>query len=647
VRFLVTKSHVTILNVTGLDRAIARAQEHLLARQAADGYWVGELEADTTITAEYLLHCHLVDRVNREREAKAVRYLRRRQRPDGGFDLFAGGPTNLSATIKAYFAMKMAGVSIDDPAMVRARQRILEMGGPTRANVFTKIQLALFGEYDWNGVPAMPVEIMLLPPPFFLFNIYEVSYWSRTVIVPMLIIMDRKPVRWLPPELSLDELWPVPREQASLRFPRMPRPFSWRALFWKNFFIAADDGLKIWERFSPRPLRRRAVEAARRWLEERVAVPGGLGGIYPAMANAILALRLMGCSDDHPLIRGQLKEIEALAVETDDELHYQPCPSPIWDTGLAINALVETGLAPDHPALRRAAEWLLERQVLVAGDWQVKRPYVQPGGWAFQFDNDFYPDLDDTAVVLMALEKLSGLDPERVRTAKERGLGWFLGMQGHDGGWGSFDADNDRMYLNNIPFADHGALLDPSTEDLTGRGLELLGTFGYGRDFEPAARALDFLKSRQRHDGAWFGRWGVNYIYGAWSVMRGLRAIGEDLSQEYVHRAIRWLERCQNADGGWGETCESYDSPELAGRGESTPSQTAWALLALQAAGRTRGPALERGIAYLMAMQQQDGSWEDRYWNGTGFPRAFMLKYHLYATYFPLWALGVYRRSLD
>ncbi|MGH2394706.1 MAG: squalene--hopene cyclase, partial [Candidatus Limnocylindria bacterium] len=394
------------------------------------------------------------------------------------------------------------------------------------------------------------------------------------MIVPLLIIMDRKPVRWLPAELGLDELWPVPRERASLRFPRVPRPFSWRDLFWKNFFIAVDDGLKIWERFSPRPLRRRAVEAARKWLEEHTATPGGLGGIFPAMISSVHALRLLGYSDDHPLIRGQLKEIEALAVETADEIHYQPCVSPVWDTALTVYALVDSGLAPDHPALRRGADWLLERQVLVSGDWQVKRPYVRPGGWPFQYDNDFYPDLDDTAVALMALEKVGDRDAERVRTAKERGLGWVLGMQNADGGWASFDADNDRLYLNNIPFADHGALLDPSTEDLTGRGLELLGTYGYRRDFEPAARALDFLKSRQRHDGAWFGRWGVNYIYGAWSVLRGLRAIGEDLGQEYVQRAVRWLERCQNGDGGWGETCESYDRAELAGRGESTPSQT-------------------------------------------------------------------------
>ena len=631
--------------MTALDSAISQAQAYLLGAQAADGHWVGELEANSTITSEYLLLCHLIDRVNTERERRAIRYFRRRQRMDGGFNLFEGGPTNLSATIKAYFAMKMAGLSVDDEAMVRARERILEMGGPVKADVFTKIQLALFGEYDWNGVPAMPVEIMLSPRWFF-FSLYDVSYWSRTVIVALLVVMDRKPVKWLPPHLSLDELWPVPREKASLRFPRVPDPFTWRSLFWKNFFIAVDDGLKIWERFSPRPLHKRAVEAARLWLEERLAVPGGLGGIYPAMANSILAMRLLGYPDDHPLVLGQLKEIEALAVEDGEEMHYQPCPSPVWDTSLTMNALVESGLPADHPALHRAAEWLVERQILVAGDWQIKRPYVQPGGWAFQYHNDFYPDLDDTAMVLMAFEKVAGLDPDRLRSAKERGLGWFLGMQGQDGGWASFDADNNRLYLNNIPFADHGALLDPSTEDLTGRGIELLGTLGYGTDFEPARRALHFMRHTQRHDGPWFGRWGVNYVYGTWSVLRGLRAIGEDMGQDYVQRAVRWVEQHQNDDGGWGETCESYDKPELAGVGASTPSQTAWALLALLAAGRARSPAVERGVDYLLTMQRADGAWEDALWNATGFPRVFMLKYHLYAKYFPLWALGVYRRAV-
>jgi len=465
------------------------------------------------------------------------------------------------------------------------------------------------------------------------------------VIVPLLIIMDRKPVKWLPRHLTLDELWPEGREHTSLRFPRVPEPFSWRGLFWKSFFIAVDDGLKIWERFSPRPLRKRAVDAAREWLEERTAVPGGLGGIYPAMANSILALRLLGHPEDHPLVLGQLKEIEALAVEHGDELCYQPCPSPVWDTSLAANALVESDLPTDHPALVKAAEWMLGKQILVAGDWQVKRPHVQPGGWAFQYGNDFYPDLDDAAMVLMALEKIRGVDADRVRLAKERGVGWFLGMQNVDGGWASFDADNNRLYLNNIPFADHGALVDPSTEDLTGRGLELLGTLGYPRDLEAVDRAIHFIRRSQRHDGPWYGRWGVNYIYGTWSVLRGLGAIGVDPRHEYVQRAVRWLLRRQNPDGGWGETCESYAKPELAGIGESLPSQTAWALLGLFAAGQTTGPAVERGIGYLLATQRADGSWEDPFWNGTGFPRVFYLKYDLYAKYFPLWALGVYRRA--
>ncbi len=633
------------LTVTRLDSAIARVQTYLLERQAPDGHWVGELEADSSITSEFLLFCHLIDRLDSERERKAVAYLRQRQLPNGGWNLFEAGPADLSATIKAYFAMKMAGVSPEDPDMVRARARIRAMGGPVKATVFTKILLALFGEYDWNGAPAMPVEIMLLPRRFY-FNVYEVSYWSRTVIVPLLILMDRKPVKWLPADRSLDELWPEPRETASLRFPRRPIPFSARALFWKNFFIAVDDGLKIWERFSPRPFRKRAVEAARLWLEERLAVPGGLGGIFPAMMNSVLALRTLGYPDDHPLIRGQLKEIDALAVETEDTIHYQPCLSPVWDTALAVNAMVESGLRPDHPALVRAAEWMFDKQVLVPGDWQVKRPNVEPGAWAFQHHNDFYPDLDDTAIVLMALEKLLGLDPERLCKARSRGLAWFLGLRGSDGGWGSFDADNNRLILNNIPFADHGALLDPSTEDLTGRGLELLGTLGFGLDHQAVRPAIEFLKRTQHDDGPWYGRWGVNYVYGTWSVLRGLRAIGEDMNAHYVQRAVRWVVSHQNGDGGWGETCESYTDPSLAGCGASIPSQTAWALLALFAAGQTTGPAVERGVDYLLRTQRPDGSWNDPLWNGTGFPRVFFLKYHLYAAYFPLWALGVYRSAI-
>ena len=630
--------------IAPIDSVIERAQAALLAAQEPDGHWIGELEANSTISSEYLLFCHLTDRVDRERERKIVTYLRREQLPDGGFSIYYKGPPNLSATIKAYFAMKVAGVPADDPAMVAARTRIRAGGGPPEADVFTKILLALFGEYDWSGIPAMPVEIMLLPR-WSYFNLLEVSYWSRTVIVPLLILMDTKPVTPLPPEARLDELWVVPREQASLRFHRMPRPFSPRTFLWKNFFIGVDDCLKGWERLGPRPLRARAVEAARRWLEERLAVPGGLGGIFPAMTNAVLALRSLGYPDDHPLIRGQIKEIEALGVETATSLHYQPCVSPVWDTAIAVNALVESGVPAAHPQLQRAAEWMMDRQITVPGDWQAKRPNVPPGGWAFQYDNDFYPDLDDTAMVMMALSRVEGLDPERRQRTIERGLTWLLGMQGTDGGWGSFDADNNRLIFNNIPFADHGALLDPSTEDLTGRAIELLGTLGEDAAHPAARRALAFIRRTQTSEGSWYGRWGVNYIYGTWSVLRGLGALGENPAQDYIQRAVAWLLTRQNADGGWGETLASYDDAALAGHGDSTPSQTAWALLGLFAVGHTGGAEVDGGLRYLAATQRPDGTWEDPLWNGTGFPRVFYLKYHLYAKYFPLWALGAYRSA--
>ena len=621
------------------DQALARARDGLLALQAPDGHWVGELEADTSITSEWIMLQHLLGRVDRAREAKAVRYLRAEQRLDGGFSLYPGGPNHLSTTLKAYFVLKLAGADPDADFMRAARHVILEAGGPTKANVFTKIALALFGQYDWRGVPAMPVEIMLLPR-WFYFNLAEVSYWSRTVIVPLLIIMEHRPVHALPDDLSLDECWPVPRAQADLAVLKNQELFTWQ-----SFFIGVDHVLKAYERRGPRPFRSRALRAAEAWLVKRLQVPGGLGGIYPAMANAILALRCLGYPDDHPLLTGQVQEIEALAVEDERSLHYQPCVSPVWDTALAANALLASGLRPDHPALLRAADWLLEKQILRDGDWQVKRPGLSPGGWPFQYANDYYPDLDDTAMALMALHRIRYPDASRKREALERGLRWFLGMQGRDGGWGSFDADNNHLLLNHIPFADHGALLDPSTEDLTGRGLELLGTLGYGPEFRPVRRALGFIWRSQHPEGCWSGRWGVNYIYGTWSVLRGLGATGGDLQAESVRRAVRWLESRQNSDGGWGETLASYDDPRLAGTGLSTPSQTAWALLALLAAGEAHSEAVERGLTYLMETQEQNGLWTDPWWNGTGFPRVFYLKYHLYAKYFPLWALGVARQA--
>jgi squalene-hopene/tetraprenyl-beta-curcumene cyclase len=573
-------------------------------------------------------------------ERKAANYLRAKQLPDGGWDLFPGSPSDISATVKAYFALKLVGHGPDEPFMAKARENILAKGGVTKANVFTKITLALFGQYDWRGIPAMPIEIMLLPRQSY-FNIYEVSYWSRTVIVPLCILMDLKPVCRIPEAARIDELYVPSRAEADLRF-----PLSDQLISWKNFFIGLDRLLPNLENWAPRPFRARARQRALAWTLTRMG-PGGLGGIYPAMANAVMALHTLGYSEDHPKMAEGWKEIELLGIEEADTFRMQPCLAPIWDTSLAMNALVESGLPGNHPALLNAAAWLVQGQILRRGDWQVKRPNLPAGGWPFQFRNDFYPDTDDTAMVLMALKKVRLPDRTDIRQIIKVGLGWFLGMQSESGGWGSFDADNTRFLLNHIPFADHGALLDPPTEDLAGRGLETLGTYGETAAHPEAARALAFIKETQCADGSWYGRWGVNYIYGTWSVLRGLQAIGENMNAPYVRRAVRWLEEHQNADGGWGETLLSYADPALAGKGESVPSQTAWALLGLLAAGEARSPAVARGIRYLVETQRPDGSWDDPRWNGTGFPRVFFLKYHLYPVYFPLWALGVYREALS
>lgn len=624
----------------GVEKAIHRAQEYVLSIQHPLGYWVGELEADCTLTSEYLMLRRFLGRVDQDLERKAANYLRAKQLPDGGWDLFPGSPSDISATVKAYFALKLVGHGPDEPFMAKARENILAKGGVTKANVFTKITLALFGQYDWRGIPAMPIEIMLLPRQSY-FNIYEVSYWSRTVIVPLCILMDLKPVCRIPEAARIDELYVPSRAEADLRF-----PLSDQLISWKNFFIGLDRLLPNLENWAPRPFRARARQRALAWTLTRMG-PGGLGGIYPAMANAVMALHTLGYSEDHPKMAEGWKEIELLGIEEADTFRMQPCFAPIWDTSLAMNALVESGLPGNHPALLNAAAWLVQGQILRRGDWQVKRPNLPAGGWPFQFRNDFYPDTDDTAMVLMALKKVRLPDRADIRQVIKVGLGWFLGMQSESGGWGSFDADNTRFLLNHIPFADHGALLDPPTEDLAGRGLETLGTYGETAAHPEAARALAFIKETQCADGSWYGRWGVNYIYGTWSVLRGLQAIGENMNAPYVRRAVRWLEEHQNVDGGWGETLLSYADPALAGKGESIPSQTAWALLGLLAAGEARSPAVARGIRYLVETQRPDGSWDDPRWNGTGFPRIFFLKYHLYPVYFPLWALGVYREALS
>ncbi|TKB90098.1 MAG: squalene--hopene cyclase [Nitrospira sp.] len=640
----------SISQVDALDDAVRRSQAWFLSRQdASEGYWVAELEADTTLTSEYLMLRRFLNRVDPERERKAVSYLRAMQLPDGGWPIFYGGPSEISASVKTYFALKLSGVSADEPCMLRARDRILAMGGVVCANVFTKITLALFDQYDWKGVPSMPPEIMLLPKRFY-FSIYAISYWSRAVLIPLLVVFAKQPVCRIPREQGIDELYLSPRAQIHYRdVPPFNKEQRWFTPH--NFFVQLDRILKLYDQMPLSWLREKALHEAATWILEHLKGSGGLGAIYPAMANSIVALRCLGYEVDDPLVQKALREIESLEVydtaSIDDQqvetLHLQPCHSPIWDTALLMNALIETGMPQDHPSLQNAGAYLLSRQTTTVGDWKFSSPNAKPGGWYFQFENEFYPDVDDSAVVLMALSKVRiGQTPESQASIR-RGMDWVLAMQGSDGGWGAYDKDNNRIVFNYIPFADHHALLDPSTSDLTGRCLEMLAALGYDQTHPAVGPALRFLRREQEADGSWYGRWGVNYIYGTWSVLAGLRAIGVDLSDPAISRAVAWLESKQNPDGGWGESCHSYGDPASSGKGDSTPSQTAWAIMGLMSAGMADAFSVARGIQYLLRHQTKEGSWEEVRHTGTGFPRVFYLRYHWYCQYFPLWALAMYR----
>jgi squalene-hopene/tetraprenyl-beta-curcumene cyclase len=624
-----------------IEEAIKRGWQWLLSRQSETGFWVHELEADTTLTSEYLMLRRFLGLVDHERERQAIRYLIGAQLPEGGWPIYYGGPPEISASVKAYFALKLAGIPAAEPFMQKARTVILSKGGVVGANVFTKITLALFDQYDWRGIPTMPVELALLRPNG-VFSLYDLSYWSRAVLTPLLIVFHYKPLCRIPKEQGIDELYCMGREWVNFR--REP-PFrkDRRWFTWRNFFITLDGVLRIFDRVVPKGLRKKALERAAAWMVERMEGEGGLGAIYPAMANSIVALRCLGYEADHPVVRKALGEIEALEVRDGDALHLQPCFSPVWDTPLTINALIESGMPQDHPALVKAARWMLTRQCRKVGDWIVSSPKAEPGGWYFQFENEFYPDNDDTAVVIIALSKLTMPEADAQRDAMRRGIRWTLAMQGSDGGWGAYDKDNNKMFLNQIPFADHRALLDPSTADLAGRELEMLGALGYDRTHPAAVKALRFLRKNQEADGSWYGRWGVNYIYGTWSVLAGLRAIGEDMQAEYVRRAVAWLVSKQNPDGGWGESCLSYAEADAHGEGESTPSQTAWALIGLLCAGEADTISVVRGVNYLLRQQDPQGFWPERMHTGTGFPRVFYLRYHGYSQFFPLWALSMYR----
>lgn len=624
-------------NANRIDQAIARARSRLLAMQDHAGFWSAELEADSTLTSEYLMLRRFLGRVDETKQRKAVAYLRETQLSEGGWNIYYGGPSHLSTTVKAYFALKLGGHSSDEPFMRRAREAILDQGGLLRANVFTKFTLAIFGQIDWRGVPAMPIELFLLPRWSF-FNMHEISYWSRAVLTPLMIIYAHKPVVPLPDGVDLSELRGNLQAKHDYSFPRDPRLLSWQ-----NLFLAADRLLHWYEWHRLPRLRRTAMERAEAWMLARMQGEGGLGAIYPAMANSVIALRCLGYEVDHSAVAKAFKQIESLEVEDDRTLHLQPCFPPVWDTCLAVNALRASGLPADHHALVSACRWLLSKQTWKEGDWKVKAPAAEPGGWYFQFENEFYPDIDDSAVVMAALSKTLLPDEAVKRAALTQALKWVMPMQSSDGGWAAYDKDNNKLFLNEIPFADHKALLDPSTADLTGRMLEMLGYLGRDPSDPAAKRAIAFLRTQQEPEGCWYGRWGVNYIYGTWSVLAGLRAIGEPMDQPYIRRATDWLIGRQNPDGGWGESCYSYEDPRAAGRGTSTASQTAWALLGLLHAGVVRHPAVSKGIDYLLRTQSPDDGWEEREFTGTGFPRVFYLRYHLYPLYFPLWALSLYR----
>ena len=628
--------HTPVPKTDSLSKAINQAATELIERQDISGWWRFDLEADATIPAEYILLQHFMGTVDTERESRLVDYLHSRQMADGSWPLYHAGPGNISATVKAYFALKVAGEDPTTEVMKKARQWVLTHGGAENANVFTRFTLATFDQAPWRIVPCMPMEIIFLPHWFF-FSLSKVSYWSRCVIIPLLILYALRPEFKLKPEQNITELFLSPPQKLK----NLDKFVKGKPL--KNAFIVLDWCLKKIEPLSPNWLRQRAIDKAEAWTREHMSGEGGIGGIYPAMANAVTALSLLGYDENDPDMKRGLQAIEDLVIDEDDESYVQPCVSPIWDTCLSISALSEADLKIDHHSFKSAVNWLFDKQVFIRGDWKSKAFDLDCGGWAFQFENDFYPDVDDTCSVVMAMLRIGVQNnPDKLRRIAQA-VNWVIGMQNSDGGWGAFDIDNHYEYLNSIPFADHGALVDPSTADLTGRCIEMLAMLGYDRSFPPIARGLQFLQQDQHESGAWFGRWGVNYIYGTWSVLIGLSILGEDSSQPYIRKAIDWLNSVQNSDGGWGEDCNSYDDPELRGRGESTASQTAWALLGLMAVGEVNSANVERGIHYLLRNQETNGAWKESLYSGTGFPRVFYLRYHGYSHYFPLWALSVYR----
>ncbi len=625
-----------------LETAIERSQNYLLGVQKPEGYWVGELMVDSTLVSDTIAYHHWNGKVDLEWQRKAVNHIFSMQLPDGGWNIYFGGPSEVNATIKAYLALKLAGVPVTDARMLRAREVAMALGGVPRMNTFSKLYLALLGLYPWDYVPTIPSEVILIGKWFYV-NFNEMSNWSRSMLVPLAIINHFKPTRPHNCPVTLHELYPEGWHERDLALRPDPERFTWR-----NFFLWLDKLHQFVEHNNLRPFRRLALKKAEQWMLERFEGSNGLAAIFPAMLNSLIALKALGYPDDHPQVLRAERELKNLEHEEEDTVRIEPCFSPVWDTAIAAICLRESGVPADHPRLKQAAEWLMTKEIRFRGDWYYKNPTnVEPSGWVFEYENKWNPDVDDSAMVLLALRQIPTDNPARRDECFQRGLKWMLTFQCKDGGWAAFDKDCTKGVLEKVPFADHNAMLDPECADITARILELLGYEGQAVTQPQVIKALQFIRDHQEEDGSWYGRWGVNYIYGTWQVLRGLRALNINMQARWLLRARDWLESVQNLDGGWGERCNTYDDPVFKGKGPSTPSQTAWAVMGLCAFDDPSRPSLVRGIEYLTRMQNPDGSWTESETTGTGFPKVFYLKYDMYRNTWPLLALATYKKLLD
>lgn len=634
------KPDKTVDFTTAVEATIKRSQDHIMSIRNSDGYWVGELFVDSTLVSDMVAYHHWSGDVEEDWQKRAVNHILSRQLEDGGWNTYEGGPAEVNATIKAYLALKLAGISPTDPRMLKAREMAVHLGGPPRMNTFSKLYLTLLGLWEWRYVPTIPCEILMIGKWFHV-NFWDMSNWSRAMIVPLAIINHFKPTRKC--GVTLDELYAEGYHERDCQLPRDPEFFTWR-----NLFLRLDKLCKfaeLWAQAGIHPFRRRALKKCEAFLLERFEGSDGLAAIFPSMLNAVIALKALGYPDDSPVLQNAIKELKKLEHHTADSMRIVPCFSPVWDTAIVSIALRESGISEEDAKVKESCEWLIDREIRFRGDWYQKNPVdVEPSGWVFEFNNKWNPDVDDTAMVLMALRQTPTDNKQRRDECFKRGMEWMKAFQCRDGGWAAFDKDCTKGILEKVPFADHNAMLDPECADITARILELLGYEGYSTKDPQVKRGLAYLRKEQEEDGSWYGRWGVNYVYGTWQVLRGLRALHLDMSQDWLQKAKDWLISVQNEDGGWGESCNTYDDPVYKGQGPSTPSQTAWAVMGLCAFDDPENSAMKKGLEYLIRTQEEDGSWIEEETTGTGFPQVFYLRYDIYRNAWPLLAFATYRK---